>query len=257
MRDVPTATTVDVAAPWGATIRTFADDRSLEPEFFATGVYEATETAILQRLIRPGMTVLDVGAEFGYHAVLASRCVGVTGHVVTVEPEPANFALLEHNVRVNDCANVRCLPVAVSDRDARARLFRSATNLGRHSLYSANVLNPDDALDVRCTTLDALVDYLPGNRLNVLKIDAEGAEARILRSAQCTLDQPGLTIWVEIWPRGLRRWCRFAAARRLARMPWLHLPAIPVRRAVPAGRRVQGRGPRRADIQYGCFVRPT
>jgi tRNA G37 N-methylase Trm5 len=72
------------------------------------GSFEPAETELMRQRVRPGATVLDIGANIGYFTLLMARCVGPSGHVYAFEPEPKNFELLQHNVRRNNYANVTC-----------------------------------------------------------------------------------------------------------------------------------------------------
>ena len=127
-----------------------------------SGVWEPVETAIMLRLLAPGMTVVDVGANLGYHAVIASRLVGPGGRVIAFEPEPRNHALLTANIKRNHCANVEVHRNAVSDEVGQSiTLHLSADNLGDHRIFP----DPEEAdrghATVVSTTVDAVVDGAP------------------------------------------------------------------------------------------------
>ena len=77
---------------------------SLELSIFRN--YEPFETSLLSAEIRPGMRIVDVGANIGYYTLLFSKLTGASGHVFAFEPEPENFGLLQRNLARNDRTNV-------------------------------------------------------------------------------------------------------------------------------------------------------
>ena len=78
---------------------------SLELSIFRS--YEPFETSLLSAEVRPGMTIVDVGANIGYYTLLFSKLTGESGHVYAFEPEPENFALLQQNLARNNRTNVK------------------------------------------------------------------------------------------------------------------------------------------------------
>jgi len=74
-------------------------DRGIGKELVCYREHEPTATALLKTFLREGMTILDIGANIGYYALLEARSVGPSGRVVAVEPEPRNAALLRRNVQ--------------------------------------------------------------------------------------------------------------------------------------------------------------
>lgn len=167
------------------------------------GVYEPYERRLLQSLIAPGTTVIDVGANIGLYTLLFARTAGEEGRVYAFEPEPENLRLLAHNVRTNGCTNVTILPKAVAARTGVARLFLSADNRGDHRLF-----DPGDgrlAIPVPTVALDEAFAGHDGP-IALVKIDIQGAEVEALSGMRVLLDRHSET-WValEYWPAGLRR----------------------------------------------------
>jgi len=150
------------------------------------------------------MTVVDIGANLGYHAVIASRMVGPGGRVIAFEPEPRNHALLTDNLRRNHCANVEAHRKAVSDETGRSvTLYLAADNLGDHRIFP----DPEEAgrghATVVTTTVDAVVDGAP---VHFVKMDIQGAEGHALAGMEQTLrGNDDIVILFEFWPYGLRR----------------------------------------------------
>ena len=135
--------------------------------------------------IRSGMIVVDVGAHIGTFTLLASKRVGREGKVVAVEPEVRNFNQLNRNLKINEIKNVIGVNTALSDCNGQEDFFISRGS-GCHSFFPCR----DDIIDktqIGVKTLDSLLWELNIKRVNLLKIDAEGAELKILKGAQQTL----------------------------------------------------------------------
>lgn len=143
------------------------------------GTYEPEQTRLFEELLRPGHTVLDVGANVGYYTLLASVLVGDPGRVHAFEPEPRNAGFLRRHASLNRRGNVRVEQAAVSDREGTARFdFGSGSGTGH--------LADSGAIEVRTLSLD---DYCAQHGLapHAIKIDVEGAEMSVLQGARETL----------------------------------------------------------------------
>src|SRR5271168_535718 len=84
---------------------------------FVYGTWEPEVLAAVTSNITPGMTVIDVGAHIGYYTLLFAKTAGPSGRVISFEPLPQNFALLQENIGLNHLDNVLALPQAVFSRD--------------------------------------------------------------------------------------------------------------------------------------------
>jgi predicted methyltransferase len=84
----------------GFSIYTSAQDLAVG-QHVRTGTYEPAVTALFRRILKPGMTVIDVGANIGFYSLLAASIVGTDGYVLAVEPNVQNVRLLEASRRVN------------------------------------------------------------------------------------------------------------------------------------------------------------
>ena len=140
----------------------------------AIGIIEDAER---RGALKPGQTVVDVGANIGCFTVLAARLVGPEGRVVAFEPDPNNLTRLQRNIALNRLKNVTVLPNAIGDRTASVDLFG-----GGSSLFPSLFDKVDDRQDptLRGTvSMIALADALEMcqvTRVDYLKLDCEGAE---------------------------------------------------------------------------------
>jgi len=174
----------------------------------AFGVYEKGELKRFSEVIRPGMTVVDVGANLGtYTAVALDRLQG-QGRLLAIEPARENFFWLERNTRHNlgkmPNNRVTLARTALSDQGGWAILHKNPANKGDNRLYQDFLLPKQER--VQTTTLDALCKKHGIDSIDVLKIDVQGLEVRVLRGAEKILKaSPRCHLFCEFWPDGMRK----------------------------------------------------
>jgi FkbM family methyltransferase len=180
-------------------------DLGVSIKLLTEGVFEPSLTEYLKRVLKPGMTVVDGGANIGYFTLLAARLVGDAGQVFAFEPEPANFDLLRNSVERNSADNVVLTRCALSDRLGSATLFLDRSNFGSPSLRAENVDDLGGEVVVETIRLDDFLAKRSAPAVDLIKLDAEGAEGLILAGAEGVLAGGGpLRVVMEFCPRGLR-----------------------------------------------------
>lgn len=173
-------------------------DAGIAPYLISYGVYEPLETKLFLEKLRPGMVVIDVGANIGYYSIMASKNIGPLGKVLAFEPEENNFKLLLKNIEINECKNIILVKKAISDRDGFSELFIHRDNLGMHSLVSDSSQNGPIRQNVETITLDAFIEQnIKNSRIDIIKIDVEGAEGRVLKGAKALLEMQAPCIFIE------------------------------------------------------------
>ncbi|WP_158747001.1 FkbM family methyltransferase [Acidisphaera sp. L21] len=153
------------------------------------GAYEPYVGAILRRCLRPGMAMLDVGANIGVFALLAASIVGLEGSVLAIEPNPANARLLEASRLANGFNKLTVLQAAAA-RQTGILVLNTFDSNGTTSLP-----HPERVLSAHTVGAIRLDDVIGATRrIDVLKIDVEGAEFNALLGAEATLRrcQPAL-----------------------------------------------------------------
>lgn len=188
---------IDVRLASGVRMRVSLDDRVQRLSAF--GLYERPELDLLRALLRPGGTMLDLGAHVGTYALHAARAVGASGAVVAFEPVPTNAARLRENVALNGFTQVEVIEAAVSDAAGRATF--SAVDVAGESGWGSLVIDASDvtrALDVEVVTLDAFAAARGLARVDLIKLDIQGSELQALRGAEQMLRTSRPAILCEI-----------------------------------------------------------
>jgi FkbM family methyltransferase len=169
------------------------DDPSVSAFIRHEHAWEAHVTRVLTQTLRPGSTFVDVGANVGFHTFLAAATVGSTGTVVAVEPSSENCRLLQLSKVENHADHVSILPFAL-DRTAGVRYLSAhiGTNAGLIPDAREHLLD-GRGTPVYATTLD---DIAPP-KIDVMKIDVEGAEFRVLEGGHKTIERDKPVIVME------------------------------------------------------------
>lgn len=182
-----------------------ARDEGVLPLLLDGGIYEEFETELFKGLLKPGMVVVDIGANIGHYSLIAARLVGDSGHVYSFEPDPHNFDLLRRNIEMNGFKNVTPVNKALSNEPGTLTLHLDKYNLGGHSLTSDNILIDAGTVEVETTTLDLFfISSGGGDRIDVMKMDTQGSEGTIVEGARRLMEENDLAILMELWPFGLR-----------------------------------------------------
>lgn len=169
------------------------------------GIYEALETHLFRSLLHPGMTIVDIGANVGYYTLIAAELVANEGKVYAFEPDPTNYELLNRNVELNGYQNVETVQRAVSDSSGTVTLYIDKTNFGNRSMGKSNIVDDGGEVEVVTVSLDDFFESkMGGCRVDVLKIDAQGAEGLIFNGARNTLRRHSPKIFMEFEPDMLR-----------------------------------------------------
>ncbi|WJW75199.1 FkbM family methyltransferase [Thiohalobacter sp. IOR34] len=164
----------------------------------ALGRYEPDKMRVVRKLLPPGQTFLDVGANKGDFSVLAASLVGPEGRVLAFEPEPENCTWFEKSMALNDFGHVRLHPVALADSDGTATLHLGQKS-GWHSLVPGREVTAD-SITVETRTLDSLLTDPETRAPDMIKIDVEGAEQQVLEGARQTLRHSHPILLIDLHP---------------------------------------------------------
>jgi FkbM family methyltransferase len=150
--------------------------------------YEAFELKLLELLLRPGATFIDVGANIGIYTAIAASLIGPAGIAYGFEPVSENFEILKRNLDNNHLKNVVTEQIAIGNRVAKSVLYLDDNSIGTHSLLRRRPsYRQDQEVDVLVTTLDAYFSKEMPTVVDLLKIDVEGYESFVLEGATALL----------------------------------------------------------------------
>jgi FkbM family methyltransferase len=144
---------------------------------FAPQLWDAAEIDFMVGNLRPGNVFLDLGAHVGFLSLIASRLVGSGGSVIAVEANPASFASLEHNLRLNRIGNVTALNLGITDRAGPIHLGIPPGARAASSLLS----DSSEGMNVMGQPLEAVVREQQIHKVDGAWIDICGSEYRVLK----------------------------------------------------------------------------
>lgn len=168
------------------------------------GAFERRTVAAYSRLVRPGMTVLDIGANIGAHTLPLARLVGPTGRVVAIEPTDWAVGRLRRNLQLNEnLANIvtvrQAMLVAQAD-DALPDALYSSWPLHERDVHPILRAQVKSTAGAKTLTLDQLAEAEGSGRIDFIKLDVDGHECRVLRGGTQTLTRDHPAIVIELSP---------------------------------------------------------
>lgn len=170
--------TYQIQADIRLSLRENTTDALVVGEVFTIREYEAKGFDI-----EPTDTVVDIGAHIGVFTVYAARRAS-KGLVLAYEPFAENFVYLQQNKEINNLSNLKIFNKAVTSTGSNVDLFISAMDTSCHSLYKVRATKDTKrAIQIQSTTLKDMFEENKLDKINFLKIDAEGAEFDIILNA--------------------------------------------------------------------------
>jgi FkbM family methyltransferase len=155
------------------------------------GEFSHEETKAFAQFLKPGMTVIDIGANIGAHTLYFAQAVGPAGRVTAFEPQPVIHRLLCANLALNDIANVRPLQMGVGQENGRA--FVPALDYAQVGNFGGVALAKQGTEQVTVISIDSL----ELERCDFIKVDVEGMEEDVLAGAAATIARCRPVLYVE------------------------------------------------------------
>ena len=189
-------------------LRILVDTRSMDVgiHLLTLGAWEPNYMALFDKLVQPGDTVLDIGANHGVYALHAAMAVGPKGRVHAFEPNPRLARLVDFSLKLNGFGGYATLhPLGVSDATGTARLVFSDSFSGGGAISSNQSASAQGGVECNLIALDALFAD-PEFKVDVIKMDVEGHEGLALRGMQQLLKRsPNVKIMMEFGPEMMAR----------------------------------------------------
>jgi FkbM family methyltransferase len=205
-----------IESPWYNDLKLYLNlGNDLSSQLFVSGCYEPNEFFFLNQILLPGMTFVDAGANDGIYSLFAAQAVGTEGLVLAIEPSRREFENLQNNIKLNAIANIKPLQLALSDFDGSAALkLANYEHAGQNTLGDfiyEGVASPEvETTAVR--QLDNLLKEMGIERVDVIKMDVEGAEFSVLQGARSILENCHPLLLLELSDLALQNQGSSAAA---------------------------------------------
>ncbi len=173
-----------------------SEDVGVERSLYNIGTYEAGTLAFIKEHLNPGDTYIDVGANIGWHALVAAKAVGPDGAIWCFEPSPRMFNILEKNIDANDFKNAHCFQCGIGNKNEEVKFYlNDQVNRGE----SSAIVQMDNAEEIVIHVLP--LDKVLSNQSvqpQMIKIDVEGMEDLVLEGASETLSKHKPKLIVEV-----------------------------------------------------------
>jgi FkbM family methyltransferase len=171
-------------------------------------VYERDEVSFFRSHFGRNMTLIDVGANVGLYTGIAMSTIGFQGKILAIEPhgESRSFLLktIQSNRGAEQHSNVMVCDCAVSDHSGALKFYKNSQNRGDNRLYPDPLLDQEEI--VVADTLDNICQRYGIESVDFLKVDVQGAEAKVIDGASKVLKRSGdCILMTEFWPYGLAR----------------------------------------------------
>jgi FkbM family methyltransferase len=174
------------------------------------GCHEPLFTKVIMEELKPGMTIVDIGANFGYYVLLEAKRIGNTGKVYAIEPEPDNFRRLQANIALNKYINIEPFNIAAGDTNGIKTLYQSESPNLHNLLGESSTNGPSSSyigqIKVKTMNLDEfLKDKQPPD---LIRMDAEGYEYYIVEGMKNTLHaNRSMKIFMELHTLTMKNAC--------------------------------------------------
>ena len=191
----------------GSRMKLDLSDQGISRELYLTGVHEPYSTRQFREELKPGMVLLEIGANIGYYTLISLQHLGPDGYVVALEPSPVNLSALSENLRLNEVdGRVRLFPYAAGRKPGVLPFYMMPR--GNHSTFIKRDdpnFQPVSVVDVQLTSIDELVKR-ENLKFDYFRMDVEGYESEVIEGMAETLadvDAPS-GAFIEVHPVLLR-----------------------------------------------------
>src|SRR3989344_3477511 len=154
------------------------------------------EIKFMRLLLKPGMNVIDVGANYGVYALTAAKIIGANGKLWAFEPSSATAAFLKESMELNHADNLTLMQAGLSDRGGQAKMMLHEN--AEENFVSQDISESGDHEAIELLTLDECAARFDWSNIDFIKMDAEGHESNIIRGGKAFLKAHSPLIMFEI-----------------------------------------------------------
>lgn len=180
----------------GCAFHASAEKTSISSTQYSHGDFELHETRLMAKVVSRGWTVVDAGANFGWHAVHLAKLVGREGKVIAFEPIPQSFQELTENRQLNGCENLEIANLALGNVESTVTFYLPSIHLGGGA--ASQFLDIGEKIQVPMRRLDDFLEQRGIMRVDFVKADIEGGELNLLRGAERLFERCRPAILIEI-----------------------------------------------------------
>ena len=169
--------------------------------------YEPDVRNLIEEILRPGDTFIDLGGNEGYFSLVASKKVGSSGHVYCIEPQERLWKVILNNVASNECLNIQLLPFAIAEQKGEVELVLTPSiNTGSSKVGKSKRTFFWTRQKAKTFPLDEVIEKYNIKNVKLIKIDIEGYELFALRSATQSLKKGIIeNLIIEVHPPQLQQ----------------------------------------------------
>lgn len=202
--------------PDGDFIRLFPQGQIAKPLYH--GCFEQDDVKLFLSLLKPGMHVVDVGANIGFYSIIACKALRGKGKILAFEPSSQNYERLLKNLSLNGCRDiVTPFNLGLGNKDDEELFLRRDGGYGDAERYVLpenklpnedlpNVKEQAESEKINLTTLDAVIEEMRSFKVDFMKMDTEGYEYFALQGARKTLaSNPNMILMIECTELGTKR----------------------------------------------------
>lgn len=179
-------------------------DKSIIGAIKDRGAYEPHILSVIGKTLPKGGIFVDVGANIGVLSVFAGLLVGESGLVLAIEASPSNCEYLRRNILLNDCPNINAVNVGIWDCPT-ILTFSYVPEVAGCSFFSTTNVQNGIAEVVNCDSLDTVLKNYGYNSVDLIKVDIEGAEIKLLNGGGEVFGKMRPKLIIEINPVTLQR----------------------------------------------------
>lgn len=180
------------------------------------GTYELEKQKAIQRFIKSGMIIYDIGAHAGIYSLLFSKLVGQNGKVFAFEPYAENVANFLEHIRLNRLNNIVLIQSSIIDKSGLASFLIGGSS------GTGSITHIHTYLQIPTFSLDELVFNFNFPLPDLIKMDVEGAEAMIIKGMQRVITKKKTIIFIALHGDEQKHLCQNILLEKGYKLFWLN-----------------------------------